>query len=163
MVKMAGMIFPTEYHSGILCTGGLIALSLTARLIDPSKIWHIAVAHESVIRATYISRLMIEYYKYLVTLSHPHPVPLPPRRARGHSFTQAGERLFPRPACEERARVRGMLTTGCLVDRKLSIEKMVLVAQVTDSLVMRHNQREHAGRFSNPAPIENTRDDKARL
>ena len=81
------------------------------------------ITQESAIKATNISRLMIVHYKNPVTLSHPHPCPLPPGRERGSTpLAQAGERVFPRPACGERARVRGMLTTRCLFDRKLSIE-----------------------------------------
>jgi hypothetical protein len=68
---------------------------------------------------------MIEYYKNLMALSHPHHFPLPPGRERG--FTPSP------PETGERVGVRGMLPTGCLVDRKLSLEKKVaLVVQVID-------------------------------
>jgi hypothetical protein len=96
---------------------------------------------------------MIEYYKNLVTLSHPHPFPLAPGHPAppGRDGVAWGQRGFtPSPpktgervggcagvsvgmptACatavqcsgQRALQGRGMLTAGFLVNRKLSIEK----------------------------------------
>ncbi len=82
---------------------------------------------------------MIEYYKNLVTLSHPHPFPLAPGHPAppGRDGVAWGQRGFTPspPKTGVRVGVRGMLTAGFLVNRKLSIEKSnaFVVVQVTDS------------------------------